>query len=170
MRDWLLEPIPRVAALAAFGILAATAIVGFWRLEQNDARLERADARLERTDARIQDLREKRVVDEARTNRLLCLRQNVTLTRLRHTKVKIKQTNTILRDLILGVSARPDPDPEDADARRALMMAVEHLGGENRELTRGIFEINDALDGNTDGRVGPIVDCDRLPSDRPFQE
>ena len=64
-------------------LLMAVVGYGFWLDDRDDARLERNDARLERNDRRVQELREARVQDFSRADRVICERLDTVYTSIR---------------------------------------------------------------------------------------
>jgi hypothetical protein len=111
--------------------------------------------------AHIQELREQRVTDQTRTFQLICERQELTVRRLIDTKQKQIAANKILHELIVGITERPDPDPEDGHTRMLLGRAADRLDREVSGLRKGRRLLRRSL---------ASADCERLPGNDPFQE
>ena len=137
--------VPRRNLLGAYTLIVLVACIGFLRIEQSLDRIE--------------GLREQRVADQGRTDRLICERQEDILVRLRETKGILLATNFTLRRLIVAVSSDPAPDPENGSDRSALRRAASELHSGERQLLRGIGRIDRLLE----------IDCARLPSEWPFR-
>ncbi len=108
----------------------------------------------------VNDQRRERVADQSRTFVALCQREQVITNRLIDTKVKIRDIAETLRVLIDGIAENPDPDPDSPETRRQLKTAAVDLAQQTIELRQGERLLQREL-----GRL----DCDNLPSSRPFE-
>lgn len=120
----------------------------------------------------IEELRKGRVLDQAISDEKICDRQEVVTERLIDTKRKIRQTNRrikgtdkILHTLIVSVTQTPNDDDSN---RKALKIA-------STDLKREVIALNQEQAALKAGERILIqeqksVDCNRLPSKRPFEE
>lgn len=111
---------------------------------------------------RVQELRRERVIADARTDRRICQRGEVNTTRLIDTKVRLRRSDERLRKLLTISIARDenDPDPPNPKIVAAFNREIRAIMIDTTALTEGISILRAELSD---------VDCDRLPSARPFR-